>query len=151
MTFKNIPSKCCAFCALALSFWLLQGSKKPPELALTFSNIQQAQGSIYIALYDNEAAFLNPEKMRDKRVVAIRNTGNLNISFPNLAEGDYAISCFHDLNDNGKLDTNVFGVPSEPFGFSNNARPNFRAPNWAEAMFQHRNSQRPAAILLKTW
>ena len=37
----------------------------------------------------------------------------------NVKPGNYAIAVFHDLNGNGKLDRNLIGLPSEPYGFSN--------------------------------
>jgi uncharacterized protein (DUF2141 family) len=40
----------------------------------------------------------------------------------NLDPGQYAIILFHDENGNGKLDRNALGVPTEPYGFSNNVR-----------------------------
>ena len=39
--------------------------------------------------------------------------------FQNLKYGKYAVSVFHDENDNGKLDHNMFRMPAEPLGFSN--------------------------------
>lgn len=49
--------------------------------------------------------------------------------------GTYAVRLYHDENDNGELDTNVFGVPREAYGFSNNARGRFGPPNFEEAAF----------------
>ena len=40
-----------------------------------------------------------------------------------LNPGDYVALTFHDKNRNGKLDSNFLGVPVEPFGFSNDVRP----------------------------
>ena len=45
----------------------------------------------------------------------------------NLDPGRYAIILFHDENGNGKLDKNALGVPTEPYGFSNNV-PGFLGP-----------------------
>ena len=36
--------------------------------------------------------------------------------------GRYAAIAFHDENGNGKLDKNFLGVPTEPYGFSNDAQ-----------------------------
>ena len=60
----------------------------------------------------------------------------MTLSFDNLAEGHYAIKLFHDQNDDGELDTDLFGIPSEPYGFSNNASDPFSAPEWTEAKFR---------------
>ena len=52
-----------------------------------------------------------------------------------LAYGQYAIAVYHDKNKNGKLDTNILGVPIENYGFSNNARGKFGPASWGEAKF----------------
>ena len=133
---------------LALILWFLHVGGDN-ELRVSLGNIKQAGGSIYIAVYDNEAYFLNPDKIRDKKVVAVNTIGAMDIRFPNLPAGTYTISCFHDLNGNGKLDTNLFGIPQEPYGFSNNARPPFRAPYWEEAKFDLKNGGATQAIWLQ--
>ena len=135
---------------LTLILWFMQ-IDTGAELRVSLSNIQQAKGSIYVALYDSEAAFLDTDKIRDKKIVSVKSTGDLDISFPNLPAGAYAISCFHDVNGNGKLDTNFLGIPTEPYGFSNNARPKFRAPNWAETKFYLNNNGVTQAIRLEKW
>ena len=33
----------------------------------------------------------------------------------------YAVRLYHDEDNDGELDTNMFGVPQETFGFSNDA------------------------------
>ena len=121
------------------------------DLHLSLNNIHQAKGSIFVAVYDSESSFLNPDKLRDKKIVAVSNTGSMDITFSNLPPGTYAISCFHDVNGNGVLDTNFLGIPTEPYGFSNNARPKFRAPNWAETKFYLKAGGETQSIRLETW
>ena len=53
-----------------------------------------------------------------------------------LPGGTYAASAYHDEDYDGALDTNLFGAPSEPFGFSNDARARFGRPDFAEAAFR---------------
>jgi uncharacterized protein (DUF2141 family) len=53
-----------------------------------------------------------------------------------LPWGRYAASAYHDEDDDGGLDTNLFGAPSEPFGFSNDARARLGRPDFAEAAFR---------------
>ena len=47
----------------------------------------------------------------------------------------YAIGIFVDKNYNNKMDRNLFGVPKEQFGFSNNAKGNFGPPSFKDASF----------------
>ena len=53
--------------------------------------------------------------------------------FAGLAPGDHAVSVCHDQNNNGRLDTNPIGVPSEPLGFSRNATGMMGPPKFADA------------------
>ncbi|MFN3529697.1 MAG: DUF2141 domain-containing protein [Bacteroidia bacterium] len=56
--------------------------------------------------------------------------------------GAYAIGVSHDLNGNGQLDRNIFGYPSEPFGFSRNFKPRFSAPTFEDCSFRfEKNNQ----------
>lgn len=55
--------------------------------------------------------------------------------FENLAAGTYAVSTFHDKNNNSELDTGLFGAPKEKYGFSNDASKPFAPPDFAEAAF----------------
>jgi len=57
------------------------------------------------------------------------------VQFNGVVPGQYAIRLFHDVNGNGQLDTNPFGMPTEPFAFSNNARGRFGPATWADAAF----------------
>lgn len=135
---------------LIFLLWFLNFSKGA-ELHITLSNIREAKGSIYVALYDNKANFQNTDKIRAKKIVRVDAKGTIDISFPKLPAGSYSISCFHDINGNGKLDTNFLGIPTEPYGFSNNARPKFRAPNWEETRFYLTNIAETQAVRLEKW
>jgi uncharacterized protein (DUF2141 family) len=135
---------------LALILWFMN-IPIGTELHVTLSNIRQVKGSVYVAVYDSEATFLSSDKLRERKIVAVTQTGDLDISFANLPPGTYAISCFHDVNGNGELDTNLVGIPTEPYGFSNNARPKFRAPTWAEAKFYLGSGGATQSIKLEKW
>lgn len=56
-------------------------------------------------------------------------------AFDGVAPGTYAVAVVHDENDNGKLDTNFFGAPTEGYGVSNNHTYAFSAPEWEESKF----------------
>lgn len=120
-------------------------------LGISFTNIQHPRGSIYLGVYRSESDFLNPEKACLKKIIPVAATGNFELDCSELTPGVYAVSCFHDLNDNGKLDTNFFGIPVEPYGFSNNARPKFRAPKWEEAKFTVKEGGSRISIRLEKW
>ncbi|MGI9552193.1 MAG: DUF2141 domain-containing protein, partial [Aurantibacter sp.] len=53
----------------------------------------------------------------------------------NLDIGDYAISIYHDVDADGELDANLFKIPTEPTGFSNNPKSIFGPPDYRKALF----------------
>ena len=55
--------------------------------------------------------------------------------FKNIPVGKYAIAAFQDSNVDGKLNTNMFGVPKEPYGFSNNKYGMFGPPDFEDVSF----------------
>ena len=54
--------------------------------------------------------------------------------FEGLPAGDYALQVIHDENDNGDLDKNLLGIPSEDYGFSRNPKA-WRRATFDEAKF----------------
>ena len=118
---------------------------------VSFTNLQSAQGSLYVGVYRSEGDFLNENKVCFKKIIPVKSRGNLSLDLSELAPGTYAISCFHDVNGNGRLDKNWAGIPDEPYGFSNNARPKFRAPRWSEAKFEIKAGAAQMSIRLEEW
>lgn len=102
------------------------------KLEITLSDIQVVKGSVRLALYSTPEDFM--KKHKAVREVAV--TGNtVTVVFENMEAGEYAISCYHDVNNNKKLDSNFIGIPHEPYGFSNNARGTFGPPGFEDARF----------------
>ena len=123
----------------------------PPLMNIQYSNILEAKGKVLVAVYASEADFLNEKKAFLREVFPVDKTGTLNVRLNIEKEGRYAIAAFHDLNGNNKLDTNMLGVPTEPYAFSNNARPKLRAPNWAEASFEWKPGGSVVSLKLEKW
>ena len=121
------------------------------ELRIEIAGIEKPNGQVLVALYDRKTAFLDPQKAHSLKVLPIENKGGLSLSLGALPVGEYAFACFHDLNNNGKLDKNLLGVPTEPYGFSNNARPKFRAPSWEEAKFALPQGGQVVTLRLERW
>ncbi|MEQ8459231.1 MAG: DUF2141 domain-containing protein [Sandaracinaceae bacterium] len=55
--------------------------------------------------------------------------------FEDVPPGEYALAAFHDENANNDLDRNIFGIPSEGTGASNDAYNAFGPPSWDDARF----------------
>jgi uncharacterized protein (DUF2141 family) len=63
-------------------------------------------------------------------------SGTVTATFSDLAPGTYAVSTLHDENGNGKMDTNVFGIPREGWAVSNNVVTHTHAPSFEQASFE---------------
>ncbi len=108
------------------------------ELSITvkINNLDSNNGRVFIALYNSQASFLDSAfKATAKKVV----NNSCEVTFENIEKGEYAISLFHDENDNGKMDSNAFGIPSEDYGCSNNAKGFMGPPKWEDAKFEVKN------------
>ena len=102
------------------------------SVVLTFETGVQA-GAVRVALYDSEAAYAGGASVRTAIVDAAG--GQPVARFTDLPAGTYAAKAFHDVDGDGKMGANPFGMPTEPYAFSNNARGNMGPARWDAAQF----------------
>ena len=107
-------------------------SSETSTLILEVSGYKKQSGHIMVAVFNSEAAFDSEGEPFRSANVAVENA-QTSITFGELPVGDYAFKVFHDTNDNGKLDTNAFGMPTEKYAFSRDASDPFSAPEWGES------------------
>jgi uncharacterized protein (DUF2141 family) len=95
----------------------------------------QTNGRIAVALYRDADSFRKSEN--PVRTMMLTRTGNVTSAFvANLPPGRYVIAAFQDTDGDGKLSKGSFGIPREPFGFSNGARARFGLPAFDAAAFE---------------
>jgi uncharacterized protein (DUF2141 family) len=104
-----------------------------PKLIVQINKVQKT-GTVYVSVCTKSAEWSDNGKYTFKYepTVGVQNELVIN-SIPN---GDYAIAIYQDQNGNGKLDTNFFGIPKEPYAFSNNKVPVFSEPSFEKCKFQ---------------
>ena len=90
-------------------------------------------GTVRAVLFNSEAAYGGGAPVAQAAVAV--TPGTTTVVFENLPAGDYAMRAFHDWDDDGELDFNPFGMPTEPYAFSNNARGNMGPASWERARF----------------
>lgn len=106
------------------------------EVTVTILNIKSNNGKVLVALFNSEASFLNKgTKAAYSKIENNRST----VTFKDVPNGIYAISMYHDENDNNKMDTNFLGIPMEDYGCSNNAKGFMGPPKWEDAKFEINN------------
>ncbi|WCO00727.1 DUF2141 domain-containing protein [Psychroserpens ponticola] len=108
-------------------------------------NLNSNAGHLFISLFNTEASFLN--KGYKSTISSIENN-SCEITFKDVPKGIYAISFFHDENENKKMDTNFLGIPKEDYGCSNNARGFMGPPKWEDAKFEIKNQSITQTITL---
>jgi uncharacterized protein (DUF2141 family) len=99
-------------------------------LTVTVSGVRSSQGTIRAQLMMADYTAGTAKGIGGNFVSAVQGTTTL--TFNNLADGDYSVQMFHDEDGNGEMKTNVFGIPSEGFAFSNGARAAFGPPKFAD-------------------
>lgn len=116
-------------------------------LELTVTNISDKGGNLMVALSNSKTSYDSHKPVQAKRVAV---TGKeMTLTFAGLAPGEYAIRMFQDVNENNELGRNLFGIPSEPWGFSNNPQ-GLRGPaNWEQARFSFSASADKQTINLR--
>ncbi|MBR9845925.1 MAG: DUF2141 domain-containing protein [Algicola sp.] len=115
------------------------------EITVVIENLNSDKGHVYISLYNTETSFL--DKGFKSTMSRIENN-SCTITFENIPNGIYAISFFHDENENKKMDSNFLGIPKEDYGCSNNARGFMGPPKWEDAKFEINNTSITQTIKL---
>lgn len=118
---------------LATTALLLALPCQAADLTVTLSDIRATTGLIKIGLVDSADGWNG--KAKPVQGTGAPPSGDTQaFTFKDVAPGRYAVMVTHDENGNGKLDTNMLGMPTEGYGFSNNPRV-MRKPTFDEAVF----------------
>ena len=129
---KTLRSKLLIFFLLFLMSFSTSAQNK---LTILVDGVTSSYGHLAVGIFDNQEAFLKEGKAI-KGVFAKAEKGTTRIEILNMPNGKYAISIFHDENDNHELDTNFFGIPKEPLGFSIGKLKTFGPPSFDECVFE---------------
>jgi uncharacterized protein (DUF2141 family) len=121
-----------------------------PGIHVKILNIRNSTGTVACALFEAPAGF-PIEFLRyatNIMVIKIRDT-QARCDFLDIPPGTYALAVIHDENMNGKLDTNWLGVPTEGYGFSNDAKGSLGAPLFSAASFAYDGARLDLTISLQ--
>jgi|SRR5271165_458790 len=109
------------------------------DLTITIDNLRNNSGQVFLCVFSAESSLsaLFPDCARGNPAQSVRlpiQAGKATVTFKGLKDGTYAVAMIHDENNNGELDTNLLGIPTEGLGVSNNPRL-MGKPNFSEAQF----------------
>lgn len=125
------------------------GARADDKLLVRFSGMTSNEGHLAAALWASAETFLSRQHNPVRSFTGTVSLPTTVWEIDNLAFGDYAISVYHDRNQNGKLDSGLFGIPQEDYGFSNNVRGSFGPPVYHKAKFIYNASNRVIDIQLR--
>ena len=100
------------------------------EITVTVVNATTDNGKVSFALYDQVTFMKTPLKGASAKIIKGKST----VTFKNITQGEYSVICFHDKNNNGKIDFNENGMPLEDYGASNNNM-DFGPPSFLDSKF----------------
>ena len=119
---------------LPLALALLPALSHGATLEVRIDGLRETKGHVLVALADSADAWDGKVEARARMRHPVAGTSET-IRFDDLPPGHYAISLFHDENDNGRMDKNIVGMPTEGYGFSQNPRV-MRKATFEEARFE---------------
>ena len=99
------------------------------HLEIKIEDIRSQNGDVLLELLDTNEITI-------KAIVKKIDTLPFSINIYDVENGTYALKFFHDSNSNKKLDMNWMGIPTECFGFSNNAYGLFMPKKFKEWLFE---------------
>ena len=119
------------------------------DLTVRIEGVRSADGDIRVALHRRADGVDFPDSAGIVKA-AMRPAGKAgDLVFAGLAPGDYAVAAFHDEDRDGDLNTNLLGMPTEGYGFSNEARGIFGPPGFDAAAFTIKADEERPAVTVK--
>lgn len=100
--------------------------------------IRNNTGAVACALFESPAGFPTEflHSATNIMVIKIQDT-QARCDFLDISPGTYALAVIHDADMDGNLGTNWMGVPTEGYGFSNDATAFMDAPSFEAASFSY--------------
>lgn len=129
----------------------LLGAAPPPDpvsLDIEVTGLRSSKGFIQACVWHGAEHFLNKRCEDYGRAVIVPAAPSVSMKIE-LQPGEYAVSLIHDANGNHKLDKNLFGMPTEGFGFSRNPVIAFSQPTYAATRFEAEAASAQQTIRVK--
>ena len=108
-----------------------KSSSEKRTITVTIDNVPSDKGMVRYALFNKDSFMKAPLQSQFNTPKGKKST----VVFTDVEPGNYAIICFHDANNNDKMDFQPNGMPLEDYGVSNNPM-SFGPPNFEEAQFE---------------
>jgi uncharacterized protein (DUF2141 family) len=135
---------------LALAFCALTAVKsQTTEVTVSVTNVSSDKGVVIICLFNNADAFPQKPNLAYKCTTTNAKKGTMDIKIDGIKPGEYAIAVHHDKNNDGKVNTNFLGIPTEPMGASNDAKGTMGPPKYKDAALRIEKNTKAISITLE--
>lgn len=104
------------------------------KLTVIVTGFSNETGNCRFALDNSKFVYEREDTVWIGKVLPIVNKQVI-VVIDSLQYGEYAVRVFHDENKNEVVDTNILGIPTEDYGYSNNVSSWFGPPSWDRAKF----------------
>ena len=139
---------------LAFALFSIQSSPSAVRnggiLSVVVNGITASGGTVRVVIFNSENKFLDRDGYVFKQTIAVSNQKSVKLDFQ-MPHGYYAVSAYHDLNDNRTMDRNGLGLPTEPYTLSNNPTVKWRKPTFNETKFAFNQANQTISMELKQW
>jgi uncharacterized protein (DUF2141 family) len=106
------------------------------RVEVTMTGFKTEQGTARVAFFLDARVWPDGDGSIFATAVVPISDGQAFAFFEEVPAGSFAVSVFHDEDDDGELDSAALGIPSEAYGFSANARDMFGPPSFEEARIE---------------
>ena len=116
----------------------------PPEarpeghgrVEVTMTEFKNDEGTARLAFFLDARVWPDGDSSIFATAVVPISDGQAIAVFEDVPAGPFAVSVFHDEDGDGELNSAALGIPSEPYGFSGDARDMFGPPSFKEAQIE---------------
>lgn len=120
-------------------------TKRP--LVLVIDNLESPSAPVEISVYSPRDKFPTADgQMKKYRFTPAGK--QLTVELKDLEYGQYAVATYQDLDADGQIGKNMIGIPTDPYGFSNNYKPKIKAPAFKDCEFAYNDQSAPVSITM---
>lgn len=127
-------------CLSVVFMFFFQLSSQTLEVCV--KNIRNTKGQLCVALFTNDSNFVAEIPFWENKYCKSVVKDKMSRFVVPVLPGVYGVSVLDDENNDGKMNYNIIGLPTEGFGFSNYIHKGIRKPKFKKFSFDVGLSQK---------
>lgn len=123
-------------------------SDSDARIVVEVEGLRSSKGQVMAALYAGPDGFPDRSEAAVSTVKAPVQDGACRLVFPNASPGSFAVAAFHDENADGKMNTNIIGIPKEGFGLTGLEKLKLARPDFEAARFTYTGGEQTVRLVM---